>query len=100
MKTFEKKSFLQEIHGLSIENKWKFSSLLIRGKPGIGKSTAVFSAAIDLDYEVIEINNSSKRSEKALKKIYEATQSQGIVSSHFKDFLLKVKTKNNLPSFF
>jgi len=84
------KANLQEIQEISRENKWKFNTLLIRGKQGIGKSTAVFSAAIDMEYEIIEINNSSKRSETALKKIYEATQSQGMVSSHFKDFMLKV----------
>ena len=87
----EKLNNFQEIQEIAQENKWKFNTLLIRGRQGIGKSTAVFSAAIDLDYEIIEINNSSKRSEKALKKIYEATQSQGIVSSHFKDFMLKVR---------
>lgn len=80
----------KETQDITKENKWKFNTLLIRGKQGIGKSTAVFSAAIDLEYEIIEINNSSLRSEKALKKIYEATQSQGIVSSRFKDFMLKV----------
>lgn len=89
-RSLAKNPFLKEIHEISFENQWKFNSLFIRGKPGIGKSTAVFSAAIDLEYEVIEINNSSKRSEKALRKIYEATQSQGIVSSQFKDFLVKV----------
>lgn len=87
---YDKLSLLQEIQDISLESKWKFNTLLIRGKQGIGKSTAVFSAAIDLEYEIIEINNSSKRSEKALKRIYEATQSQGIVSSHFKDFMMKV----------
>ena len=85
---FKIRDFIREI---SRDEKWKFNTLLIRGKQGIGKSTAVFSAATDMEYEIIEINNSSKRSEKALRKIYEATQSQGFVSSRFKDFMLKVR---------
>jgi hypothetical protein len=50
-------SFLRSNPGLnldsSIYNKWKYNTLLVKGKQGTGKATAAFSAAIDQEYEVI-----------------------------------------------
>ena len=49
-------SILKVNTGLNLDqtvyNKWKYNTLLVKGKQGTGKATAAFSAAIDLDYEV------------------------------------------------
>ena len=52
------------------------SVMLLSGPPGVGKTAAVYACAMELGYQVIEVNASQQRSGKAiLSKFAEATQS-------------------------
>lgn len=55
--------------------------VVLVGAPGTGKTNAVYAVANELNFKVLEINFSSKRSgKKMLKKLQEATQSHQVKS--------------------
>ncbi len=52
------------------------------GRNDTGKSTVLKLVAQHLNMEVIEINNSVKRSPSDIKKIFEVTQSQRLMNDN------------------
>ena len=58
----------------------KKKPILLAGSPGVGKTSAVYAVARELDYDVVDINSSDSRGKEFFESVYSRTSQSNQVT--------------------